>query len=157
MTIVIICRKHVKWSGQKTFFLKILFIHLWETQRESRDRGRGKRSRLHTGSPMQDSIPEPRDHALGQRQTLNCWATQASQVYILSVWICQHNYDIIFCSILKEESIKMRNYFIKRKTEEKQSHPFVFRNNVKVVFPNSCKPFNFFECIPKLYLITHKR
>ena len=28
---------------------------------------------------MRDSILVPRDHALSQRQTLNCWATQASQ------------------------------------------------------------------------------
>ena len=40
-------------------------------ERESeRDTGRG-RSRLHAGSPMQDSTPGPRGHGLGQRQTLN--------------------------------------------------------------------------------------
>ncbi|CAK7312542.1 hypothetical protein VULLAG_LOCUS16864 [Vulpes lagopus] len=32
--------------------------------------GRGRRSRLHAGSPMWDSILGPRDHTLSQRQTL---------------------------------------------------------------------------------------
>ena len=35
-----------------------------------RDIGRRK-SRLLIGSPMQDSIPEPQDHTLSQRQMLN--------------------------------------------------------------------------------------
>ena len=53
------------------FFLRFyLFIH--EKQRErGRDTGRG-RSRLHVGSPMWYSIPGFQDHALGQRQALNC-------------------------------------------------------------------------------------
>ena len=45
-----------------------------ETERErerGRDTGRG-RSRLHAGSPMWDSILGLQDHALGQRQELNC-------------------------------------------------------------------------------------
>ena len=42
-----------------------------------KDRGRG-RSRLHAGSQMWDSIPGLQDHALDQRQVLNCWATQGS-------------------------------------------------------------------------------
>ena len=37
------------------------------------------RSRLHARSLMWDSIPEPRDHALSWRLTLNHWATQVSQ------------------------------------------------------------------------------
>ena len=42
---------------KKKTFLKVLFIHLWEIQRErGRDTGRGK-SRLHAGSPMGYSIP----------------------------------------------------------------------------------------------------
>ena len=42
-----------------------------ERKRErGRDTGRG-RSRLHAGSPMQDSIPGLQDHALGGRQVLN--------------------------------------------------------------------------------------
>ena len=36
-----------------------------------RDTGRGRRSRLHAGSPMQDSVPGVQDHTLGQRQALN--------------------------------------------------------------------------------------
>lgn len=59
------------------FFFNILFIH--ERERE-RDIGRG-RSRLHTGSPMWDRTQGLRDHALGQRQALNCWATQMSQCW----------------------------------------------------------------------------
>ena len=42
-----------------------------------RDRDRG-RSRPHAGSLMQDLIPGLQDHALGQRQALNHWATQES-------------------------------------------------------------------------------
>ena len=42
-----------------------------ERERErGRDTGR-RRSRLHAGSPMRDSIPGLQDHALGQRQALN--------------------------------------------------------------------------------------
>ena len=44
-----------------------------DTQRErerGRDTGRG-RSRLHAGSPTQDSIPGLQDHALGGRPALN--------------------------------------------------------------------------------------
>ena len=56
------------------FFLRFyLFIHERHTER-SRDIGRG-RSRLPTGSLMQDSIPGAWDHTLSQRQTLNHWAT----------------------------------------------------------------------------------
>ena len=33
-----------------------------------RDIGRGERSKLLEGSPMQDSIPGPQDHDLSQRQ-----------------------------------------------------------------------------------------
>ena len=55
-----------------------------DTQRErGGDTGRG-RSRLPAGSPMQDSIPGPRDHALSWRQTLNRWATQAPLKCILN-------------------------------------------------------------------------
>ena len=56
--------------------LKISSIYSWETHRErGRDTGRG-RSRLHAGILMWDLIPGLQDHALGQRQVLNCWATQ---------------------------------------------------------------------------------
>ena len=48
------------------FYLFINEIHI----ERCRDKGRG-RSRLPTGNPMQDSIPGPWDHALGQRQMLN--------------------------------------------------------------------------------------
>ena len=43
-------------------FYFILFIHKRQRER-GRDTGRG-RSRLPAGSPMQDSIPGPRDHDL---------------------------------------------------------------------------------------------
>ena len=45
-----------------------------DTQEEgerSRDTGRGRRSRLHSGSPMWDSIPESGIRP-SQRQELNC-------------------------------------------------------------------------------------
>ena len=67
------------------FSLKILFIYSWEIQR-GRDMGRG-RSRLHAGSPVQDSIPELQDHTLGRRQTPNRWATQESQHYSDHNWL----------------------------------------------------------------------
>ena len=57
-----------------------------DTERErGRDTGRG-RSRLHAGSPTLNSIPGLQDHTLGWRQTLNCWATQASLFFIF--WYC---------------------------------------------------------------------
>ena len=49
-------------------------------RKRGRDTGRG-RSRLPARSPMWDSIPGLQDHALGQRQALNCCATQGSQVH----------------------------------------------------------------------------
>ena len=48
--------------------IEILFIH--ERHRE-RVRDMGRRSRLPMGSWMQDSIPGPRNHDLGERQMLN--------------------------------------------------------------------------------------
>ena len=62
-------------SWVRFFFLRFyIFIH--ERHRErSRYIGRG-RNRLRIGSPMQNSIPGPRDHNLSQRQMLNYWATQ---------------------------------------------------------------------------------
>ena len=47
-----------------------------------RDTGRG-RSRLPTRSPMWNLIPDSGNYALSWRQTLNCWALQASQQCIL--------------------------------------------------------------------------
>ena len=59
----------------KYFFKIYLFIYDRQRERErERERGRdtgGGRSRLHTGSPMGDSILGLQDHALGQRQALN--------------------------------------------------------------------------------------
>ena len=55
-------------------FLKKDFIYLFMRDRErerGRDTGRGK-SRLHAGSPTQDSILGLQDHTLGQRQALKC-------------------------------------------------------------------------------------
>ena len=59
-----------------------LFIHSFilhdRHRQKGRDIGRGRINRLHAGSLMRDSIPEPRDQTLSRRQTLNYWATQAS-------------------------------------------------------------------------------
>ena len=63
------------------YFLKILFIYSWKTQREKgRDTGRG-RSRLPGGSPMWDSIPEPQDPRITtwSKAEFNHWATQVPQ------------------------------------------------------------------------------
>ena len=55
-----------------------------DTHRErGRHIGRG-RSRLHVESPVRDSIPEPQDHDLNQRRTLN---QQAPQVPLESVFL----------------------------------------------------------------------
>ena len=60
------------------FFLRFyLFIHERHRKR-GRDTGRG-RNRLHVGSRTRDLIPGLKDQALGWRQVLNHWATQASQ------------------------------------------------------------------------------
>ena len=65
------------------FFVKD-FISSWErhTERErERERGRdtgGGRSRLHAGNPMWNTILGLQDHAPGQRQALNRWATRGS-------------------------------------------------------------------------------
>ena len=66
-----------KYVNKLLFLRFYLFIHERHTEREGRDRGRG-RSKFHVGSPMWDSIPGLRDHALNQWQMLNHWATQAS-------------------------------------------------------------------------------
>ena len=63
-------------EGWQDKFLNFLhfkdFIYLFMRPRErSRDIGRG-RNRLPAGNLMQDSIPGPWDHALGQRQMLRC-------------------------------------------------------------------------------------
>ena len=49
-----------------------------DTERWGRDIGRGGR-RLPVGSLMQDSIPEPQDHNLSQRQVLNYWGCPTTQ------------------------------------------------------------------------------
>ena len=52
-------------------FFSLIFIYLFMIERQrGRDTGRG-RSRLHSGSPMWDSILGLQDHTLGQRQVLN--------------------------------------------------------------------------------------
>ena len=55
-----------------------IYSFMRDTERGG-DRGRG-RSRLPAGNVMWNLIPGPQDHALSQRQLLNHWATQASQV-----------------------------------------------------------------------------
>ena len=69
------------------FFFLILFIYDSHTQRErerQRHRQREKQAPC-TGSPTWDSIPGLQNRALGQRQALNCCATQGSQSqYIFS-------------------------------------------------------------------------
>ena len=76
------------------FFFKTLFVN---ERNGERDRGGDigwERNRLHAGSPMWDSILGPQDHAQSQRQKLNPWATQASQVsdswFLLRLWPQSH-------------------------------------------------------------------
>ena len=67
-------------------FLKKDFINLFMKDIK-KDTGR-ERSGPHTGSPMWDSIPALRDHALGRKQTPNCWATQASHQWTFNpLWV----------------------------------------------------------------------
>ena len=63
-----------------------LFMRAWGTER-GRDIGR-ERSRLLAGSPMRNLILGLHDHALGRRQALNCWATQAFSecIFYLSLY-----------------------------------------------------------------------
>ena len=80
-------------------FLRCIYLFMRDTE-QKRDRGRSRgRSRLPAGSPIRDSIP------ISQRQTLNPWATQASQnsisfmvhnkilsillVHSVGDWICE--------------------------------------------------------------------
>ena len=62
-------------SGGRVYAVLFIFkdficLFMRDTER-GRDVGRG-RSRLHAGSLMQDSIQGLQDHALSQRQMLNC-------------------------------------------------------------------------------------
>ena len=58
-------------AGVTPFFFKKDFVYLFMRDKErGRETGRG-RSRLPVGSPMRDSIPEPRDQNLSQRQMLS--------------------------------------------------------------------------------------
>ena len=68
-------------------FLKYLFIH--ETQRETQRHRQREKQAPHRK-------PEPQDHTLGRRQTLNHWATQASRVLLFlkdahswGAWVAQ--------------------------------------------------------------------
>ena len=54
-------------NSYQDFFFKIFIYLLMRDTQRGRDIGR-ERSRLLTGSPMQDSIPELWDHALSWRQ-----------------------------------------------------------------------------------------
>ena len=58
-------------------FKDFIYLFMRDTDWEA-EIGRG-RSRLPVGTLMQDLNLGPRDHNLSQRQTLNHWATQASQ------------------------------------------------------------------------------
>ena len=72
----------VLWHLWQDFFFKRFYLFIHE---RGRDTGRG-RIRLHAGSPTWDSIPGPQYQALGQRQTLNRWATQVSHLWRNLIW-----------------------------------------------------------------------
>ena len=77
-------KKHREFKTFVCVLKILLFIH--ERHRErGRDIGRW-RSRLPSGSLMQDSILGLWDHDLSQRQTFNHWATQVPQT-IKNFWI----------------------------------------------------------------------
>ena len=72
------------------FLFLFLFIYDSHTERE-RQRHRQKERQRHrqrekqapcTGSLTWDSIPGLQDRTLGQRQALNRWATQGSQIMV---------------------------------------------------------------------------
>ena len=63
--------KNTDDRGVFLFFKGFIYLFMRDTERKrSRDTGSG-RSRLPVGSSMQNSIPEPPDHNLSPRQTLN--------------------------------------------------------------------------------------
>ena len=65
------------------FFFLRFYLSIHERHRErQRHRQREKQAPC-TGSPMWDSIPGLQDRALGQRQTLNCCATQGSLITLI--------------------------------------------------------------------------
>ena len=78
------------------FFLRFIY-NSWETQRE-RQRHRG-RSRLPTGSLMQDSIPEPKDHDLAQGR---CSTTESPR--------CPPRNILIIFSPSRIDIIVLRNF-----------------------------------------------
>ena len=62
------------------FFFKTSFIYSWETEKE-----RGKHRHREKQAPRREpdaglEIPGLQDHALGQKQALNRWATQGSRI-----------------------------------------------------------------------------
>ena len=74
------------------FNFKILFIYSWETQREieAETQAEGEAGSLQGaqhGTRLWDSILGLRDHTLGRRPVLNCWATQVSR----HPWFCLFN------------------------------------------------------------------
>ena len=74
--------KGLKWclKNVSTFFLRISFIYSWETQRE-RQRHRQREKQVPCKVPDAGLDSRTQDHDLSQRQMLNRWATQASQMF----------------------------------------------------------------------------
>ena len=71
-------KNHVRWGlFLCSLFFKILFMYSWKTDRE-RQRHRQREKQAPCGEADAGLNPWPPDHALSQRQTLNCWATQVS-------------------------------------------------------------------------------
>ena len=101
----------MQWTDSVIYFFfkkKILFIYSWETHRE---RGRG-RSRLHAGSLTWDLIPELQDNALGQRQALNCWATQGFPMCWLLRCLPSTSYSLFYVLLCEVETRTSKNKFL---------------------------------------------
>ena len=64
-----------------------LFIHERQTHTQ-RQRHRQREKQAPCGNPMQDSILGLQDHALGQRQVINRWATRRPQVTVFQEQSC---------------------------------------------------------------------
>ena len=88
------------------FLFKDFYIFIHERHRErGRDIGRG-RGRLPVRRLMWDSIPVPQDHDLSQRQTINHWVTQASQINYFSKTNLE-NSSTFSCDWVKFQSLKV--------------------------------------------------
>ena len=89
---------------------------------------------------MQGSIPELQDHALGQRQALNCWATQGSPLFSFLLNLSTQDYSWSLVNDILSSSLRpcTRLFII---------YVYLFDYNMV----DTCEPTaQFFLCVPAL-------